>query len=218
MWFQPKPFQTPDLPRRPFQVLLTFSHQTISQCPRDPRSLIYIIHPFFRSHTHPCPPSQLSRTLLCHPHRPTLTKLLSSGLTTLNYRLLPLGRISEILALRQRNIFLQQNLLVIPIPLLLLVHLTTQTSHPSNSSSMVSATDRRRFLVIPCKHSLLGVSDFFLRCLSCAVKEGSAKIAKGRELLGLDPRPCMVSIYLMFRDPRNYRNSFNYMSTSSPTI
>jgi len=215
---QLKLFQNPDLPHRLSRVLLIFSlHRITPKSPQDPPSLICITHLFILPYTHPHPPKQLSRNILCHLFRPTLTRLLFSELTTSNNRSLPLGRTSAILAFHQRNIFLQLKLPVIPTPPLPLVYLMIRTSHPSNNSSMTFATDPRRCPMRLCRLSPLDVSGFFLPCLSYAAKEGSAKVAKGRKPLGSDPHLYMVSTSLMFHDHHSYHNSFGYMSTSSTT-
>jgi hypothetical protein len=217
MYLQPKLSQTPDPTHRPSQALPTFSlRQITSQCHRYPPWSICIIHLFSRPHTHPHPPTQPSRTLLCHPHRSTLSRLLYSEPTTLNSKSLPLGKISAILALHRRNIFLQRNVPGIPTLPSPLVHLTTRTSHPSSSSSMIFATDRPRLM--PCRRSPLGGSGFFLRCLSYGVKEGSGQLAKERKLLEPDPHLSMASIRLMSHDRHSYHNSSKYMNISSTTI
>jgi len=81
---------------------------------------------------------------------------------------------------------------------------------------MISATERHRFPL--CRHSPLDASGFFLHCLSYVVKEGTDLPAKGRGLPGPDPLLLMVTIHLTLPDRHNYRNSSNFMNTSSTTI
>ena len=59
------------------------------------------------------------------------------------------------------------------------------------------------------------MSDFFLHCPSYGVKGESGNLAKGRKFLGPDPHLSMVTIRRMLRDHHNYRNSSNFMNTSS---